>query len=136
MSMLTLFNLFRRLIGIQSFALTTALSSGDGVESGQFNRTREDDHHEQSRHPPQINPIHHHCPFYQVSVPPSLLHDVANKKLERDKKPPLGFVPPQNIIADPPQLQTYSLNPNPMKPPMNKCSSSRRRCKRGRHSSC
>jgi hypothetical protein len=35
-----------------------------------------------------------------VCAPPSLLQDVANKKLERDKKPPLGFVPPQNIIVN------------------------------------
>ena len=42
--MLTLFNLFRRLIGIQSFALTIALSSGDGVGSGQFNRSGEAEH--------------------------------------------------------------------------------------------
>jgi hypothetical protein len=52
-----------------------------------------------------------------VCVPPSLLQGVSNKKLEKDKKPPLGFDPPQNIISD--SLQTYSSNPNPMKPRTN-----------------
>jgi hypothetical protein len=71
-------------------------------------------HHKSTPNAPPLSIL------YQVCVPPSLMQDVINKMLERDKKPPLGFVLPQNIIADP--SQTYSSKPNPTKTTMNECS--------------